>query len=147
MMLNSSSVVDSKKARSTLSEHDKNDKHERDNTQRGLNFSWVLEMCVLSVLQNGDAYGYELAQYNALDVSESTIYPVLRRLETKGYLETYTQLHSTRLRKIYSITPIGKEWLMYLKNKWNESVDAVNGLLYLEREKHQIAKMQPTGKG
>jgi PadR family transcriptional regulator PadR len=91
--------------------------------------SYVLEMCVLSLMLRNDAYGYEIAKLNKLQVSESTIYPVLRRLNANGYLETYTQQHNARLRKVYSFTPSGAERLNELKCGWHEFVDNVNHLL------------------
>lgn len=69
----------------------------------------LLDVCVLFVLKNGDTYGYKLTQEitKLLEVSESTLYPVLRRLETQGYLITYSEEFSGRLRKYYSITNNG----------------------------------------
>ena len=53
--------------------------------------SALLEACVLSVLSKGDTYGYVLTQSmkQVLDISESTLYPVLRRLQKEELLETY----------------------------------------------------------
>ena len=93
-------------------------------------FSWVLEMCVLSILSCNDAYGYEISQLATLDVSESTIYPILRRLQSNGYLKAYQQLHTSRLRKMYGITPKGTERLANLKDTWNKSIDTIDRLLY-----------------
>ena len=51
----------------------------------------VLELCVLSLLKRGDKYGYELADTvgKQIDVSEGTIYPLLKRLRAEGYVEVY----------------------------------------------------------
>jgi PadR family transcriptional regulator PadR len=71
----------------------------------------LLDVCVLYVLKKEDAYGYKLTQEitGLLEVSESALYPVLRRLESQGHLETYTEEFSGRLRKYYRITAEGKK--------------------------------------
>ena len=60
--------------------------------------SALLEACVLSVLSKGDTYGYVLTQSmkQVLDISESTLYPVLRRLQKNEYLRTYDQPYQGR---------------------------------------------------
>lgn len=70
----------------------------------------VLDICVLKSLIDGDSYGYKIIQSVSLyiDVSESTLYPILKRLEQSECLNTYTEEHSGRLRKYYSITDKGK---------------------------------------
>jgi PadR family transcriptional regulator PadR len=69
----------------------------------------LLDVCVLFTLKKEDTYGYKLTQEitDLLDTSESALYPVLRRLESQGLLETYTSEHSGRLRKYYRITAEG----------------------------------------
>ncbi|NLC69606.1 MAG: PadR family transcriptional regulator [Clostridiaceae bacterium] len=69
----------------------------------------LLDVCVLSILKKEDTYGYKLTQevMQLLDTSESSLYPVLRRLESQGLLETYSVEHSGRLRKYYRITAEG----------------------------------------
>ncbi|MCL2094674.1 PadR family transcriptional regulator [Candidatus Saccharibacteria bacterium] len=71
--------------------------------------SALLEAFVLASLRQEDAYGYSLTQSikQTLDVSESTLYPVMRRLETEGCLATYDQPHNGRNRRYYKITEIG----------------------------------------
>ncbi|HOJ80453.1 MAG TPA: PadR family transcriptional regulator, partial [Clostridiales bacterium] len=66
----------------------------------------LLDACVLHILTKGDTYGYKLTREitDLMDVSESSLYPVLRRLETQGFLETYSAEHSGRLRRYYRIT-------------------------------------------
>lgn len=70
----------------------------------------LLDVCVLSILSREDTYGYRLTQevYGLLETSESALYPVLRRLEGQGLLETYSVEYSGRLRKYYRITAAGK---------------------------------------
>ena len=69
----------------------------------------LLEACVLALLKDSDSYGYKLTQdvKCLLPISESTLYPVLKRLQTSGYLETYDQPIDGRNRKYYKITPAG----------------------------------------
>jgi PadR family transcriptional regulator PadR len=85
----------------------------------------LLDACVLHILLKGDTYGYKLTQDMSviMDASESALYPVLRRLEAQGCLETYSAEHSGRLRRYYRITTEGvvrlneyKEELTELKN-------------------------------
>ncbi|HEX2944489.1 MAG TPA: PadR family transcriptional regulator [Clostridia bacterium] len=85
----------------------------------------LLDACVLHILLKGDTYGYKLTQEMSgiMDASESALYPVLRRLESQGCLETYSAEHSGRLRRYYRITTEGvvrlneyKEELTELKN-------------------------------
>jgi PadR family transcriptional regulator, regulatory protein PadR len=69
----------------------------------------VLEICVLAALKRGPSYGYriesDIAPY--IEVSESTLYPILRRLEANGYVSTYSQEYNGRMRKYYRIEQQG----------------------------------------
>lgn len=71
----------------------------------------LLDVGVLAALNRGDSYGYkiisDLSPY--IVVSESTLYPILKRLEQGGLVTTYTQEHGGRLRKYYMITQKGRE--------------------------------------
>lgn len=73
----------------------------------------LLEICVLSAIEREESYGYkiisDLAPYVA--VSESTLYPILRRLEGSGAVKSRSVEHNGRLRRYFSITKIGKEKL------------------------------------
>ncbi len=92
----------------------------------------LLDVCVLHVLKNGDTYGYKLTQEitELLEVSESALYPVLRRLENQGYLITYSAEFSGRLRKYYRITDLGvrrlNEYIQELL-ELKRVIDAVTG--------------------
>ena len=70
----------------------------------------LLDVCVLSLLRRGDSYGYQIIKdlSGCIEISESTLYPILRRLESGGCLTVYTVEHSGRLRKFYRITPRGR---------------------------------------
>ncbi len=73
----------------------------------------ILDALVLAILKEGDTYGYELSEKAAgiVDVAETALYPVLRRLEVQGLLGTYTVEHHGRLRRYYRITAAGLEKL------------------------------------
>ena len=66
----------------------------------------LLEACILALLKNEDSYGYKLTQdvKSLVPISESTLYPVLKRLQTAKYLETYDRQFDGRNRKYYCIT-------------------------------------------
>ena len=88
--------------------------------------SQMLDACVLAVVAREDVYGYVLTQNirAIVDISESTLYPVLRRLQKDGLLETYDQPFNGRNRRFYKITDSGKvkldqyllEWQTYKTN-------------------------------
>lgn len=82
----------------------------------------LLDVCVLSVLSRGESYGYKILRdlSACVELSESTLYPILRRLETSGYVTVRSVEHEGRLRKIYTITDIGKQQLMEFLNDWKE---------------------------
>lgn len=79
----------------------------------------LLDACVLHILLKGDTYGYKLTQEitGLMETSESALYPVLRRLEAQGHLETYSAEHSGRLRRYYKITAAGIARLDEYKNE------------------------------
>lgn len=90
----------------------------------------LLDACVLAILEREDAYGYKLTQEvrQAIEVSESTLYPVLRRLQKDGSLETYDEPFQGRNRRYYKITDIGKTKCLEYKAEWQnykENVDSV----------------------
>ena len=74
----------------------------------------LLEVCVLAVLQRGESYGYkiisDLAPY--IEISESTLYPILRRLQKSGMVTTRNEIYNGRLRKYFCITLLGKGRIM-----------------------------------
>lgn len=92
----------------------------------------VLELCVLVLLNKKDCYGYELVQKisDQIDISEGTVYPLLRRLNKEGYFTTYLK-ESTEgpPRKYYRLTDKGKAYLNELLNKWDAFTKGVNELI------------------
>ena len=91
----------------------------------------LLDGCVLAVLSHGDAYGYILTQRvkERLDISESTLYPVLRRLERDGLLTVYDRPWQGRNRRYYAITPVGHTQLERRREEWRLFRDGVETLL------------------
>lgn len=82
----------------------------------------LIEVCVLKVLTRGDSYGYQLIKDISvcLEVSESTLYPILKRLEAAGYLTVYSVEHNSRLRKYYRITQPGCDKIVEFIKEWQE---------------------------
>lgn len=93
----------------------------------------VLELCVLSMLYKKDCYGYELVEEISknIDMSEGTIYPLLRRLKDEGYFTTYLQeSQEGPPRKYYKITDEGRRIKEELANEWTEFINGVNNIIY-----------------
>ena len=89
---------------------------------------------VLAVLSQMDTarYGYSLIQQLAeqgLDIEEGTLYPLLRRLEQQGLLESEWEVSETRPRKYYRISPLGREVLTALSAEWFETVAVMRAIL------------------
>lgn len=80
----------------------------------------LLDACVLAVLSRGDTYGYILTQQvrEIVNISESTLYPVLRRLQKDECLTTYDQGFQGRNRRYYKITMKGTDMLSGYLNEW-----------------------------
>lgn len=74
----------------------------------------ILDVCVLYALSNGESYGYKIISdlQNVIDISESTLYPILKRLEAGGYLTTRTDEFAGRLRRYYKLTDSGRKKLL-----------------------------------
>ena len=82
----------------------------------------LLDICILAALRRGDSYGYQLIRdlEGCVSISESTLYPILRRLESAGNLRVYTVEHNSRLRKMYAITPAGEAQIRSFLDSWQE---------------------------
>ena len=78
-----------------------------------------------------DSYGYEISQTVKMvaSIKESTLYTILRKLETGGYLTTYSEEFQGRKRKYYSITEAGREQLEYLRKEWREYRDTIDDIV------------------
>ena len=82
----------------------------------------LLDVCVLAAIQDEDTYGYQIIKDMKpyLELSESTLYTILKRLETAGMLTVKTSEHDGRLRKYYHITKKGRKRIEDFKEEWNE---------------------------
>jgi len=91
----------------------------------------LLEICVLKALSDGESYGYKIIKDVSayIDISESTLYPILKKLEKAGFVTTYTQEYQGRKRKYYSITESGKEQMQYLNKEWLSYRDTIDGII------------------
>ena len=82
----------------------------------------LLDVCVLTAIKNDDSYGYKIIKdvKPCIELSESTLYTILKRLEVSGMLTVYSQEHGGRLRKYYRITRAGLRRIEEFKNEWRE---------------------------
>ena len=82
----------------------------------------LLDVCVLAAIKDEDSYGYQIIKdiKPYVEISESTLYPILRRLESMGMLTVRTAEHNGRLRKYYHITPLGLDRIEDFKTEWRE---------------------------
>ena len=93
--------------------------------------SSLLDACVLAVLANGDAYGYRLTQQlrEVIDISESTLYPVLRRLQKDGAVRSYDQSFMGRNRRYYQLTGKGIQLYTEYRQDWAQFRNRIDRLL------------------
>ena len=94
----------------------------------------TLGYCILLMLNKKVYYGYEILQelskYPIIASTESTVYPLLRRLQKENYLQSTWQESAEGLppRKYYSLTAEGKEYLQAMRNEWNNLLNAMSDL-------------------
>lgn len=91
----------------------------------------LLDACVLGIVAQEDSYGYTLTQKvrELVDISESTLYPVLRRLQKQQCLETYDRPYQGRNRRYYRITEEGSRQLAFYRVEWMDYKDKIDELL------------------
>ena len=84
-----------------------------------------LDVCVLASINRQDSYGYQIVKDvpSSLHLTESTLYPLLKRLESAGLLTVYAIEHNGRLRKYYRITPAGVPYLDEFLKDWDDVLD------------------------
>lgn len=84
-----------------------------------------LDVCVLASINRQDSYGYQIVKDvpSSLHLTESTLYPLLKRLESAGLLTVYAIEHNGRLRKYYRITPAGVTHLDEFLKDWDDVLD------------------------
>lgn len=92
----------------------------------------VVELCVLALVSRKDCYGYELIEEisHTVDISEGTVYPILRRLTKDGMFKTYLKESSSGPpRKYYKITRVGEGHLKEMLTAWRYLNKGVESLL------------------
>nr|WP_294491402.1 PadR family transcriptional regulator [uncultured Mediterraneibacter sp.] len=82
----------------------------------------VMDFLVLSVIAEGDAYGYQISQIikRVVNSKDSTLYPILKRLQESGYVDTYDEQYQGRNRKYYRITDKGREAHAEMLREWEQ---------------------------
>ncbi|KRL36726.1 PadR family transcriptional regulator [Liquorilactobacillus uvarum] len=92
----------------------------------------LLDGLVLALLDKKDYYGYALTQdvQKAISISESTMYPVLRRLRSSGYLTTYDQAYEGRNRRYYKITDEGRKHLNRVLEMWTNYKQSLDKIFF-----------------
>lgn len=91
----------------------------------------LIEFLILTMVEQEDSYGYEISQTIKLiaNIKESTLYPILKRLESAHFVTTYSQEHQGRQRKYYSITDLGRAQTAFLKEEWLRYSTAINHII------------------
>ena len=84
----------------------------------------LLDVCVLAAIKDEDSYGYKIIKdiKPYVEISESTLYPILRRLEGASMLTVRSAEHGGRLRKYYHITPLGIKKIEDFSREWEEII-------------------------
>lgn len=87
-----------------------------------------LELCVLAALREKDSYGYQIIKdvSEYIEISESTLYPILRRLEADGRVESYNTQYNNRIRKYYTILDKGKESLQKFQEEKKDMIQVID---------------------
>ena len=100
-------------------------------TKRGL-----LDVCVLAAIKDHDSYGYQIIKDLSpyVEISESTLYPILRRLEESRMLQAYSIEHNGRLRKYFRITNAGLKRIDDFYEDWKEILEIYR---FIMREREQ----------
>lgn len=95
----------------------------------------LLDVCVLAAIQNEDSYGYRIIKdvKPYVEISESTLYPILRRLESTELLTVRAVEHNGRLRKYYHITEAGRARIAAFAEEWKEIMSIYR---FVVREEH-----------
>lgn len=91
----------------------------------------VIEFLILTIVEQEDSYGYEISQTIKLiaNIKESTLYPILKRLEGAHFVTTYSQEHQGRQRKYYAITDLGRAQVAFLKEEWQHYTTAIANII------------------
>ena len=95
----------------------------------------LFDVCVLAAIKDEDSYGYQIIKDMKpyVEISESTLYPILRRLESGELLTVKTAEYNGRLRKYYHITEKGLDRIENFKKEWEEIISIYNFVIGDER--------------
>ena len=95
-----------------------------------------LEYCVLGALYQTDSYGYQIIKDVSpiVEISESTLYPILKRLEAGGFVTTYSMEHNSRLRKYYRLTDQGRQRIRDFLVEWQDVMRAYRYIADSQRQ-------------
>ena len=98
----------------------------------------LLDICVLAAIKDEESYGYQIVKDMKpyVDISESTLYPILRRLETAELLTVRSAEHNGRLRKYYRITEAGLSRILAFKEEWREVMSIYSFVTKGDTEAH-----------
>ena len=101
----------------------------------------LLDVCVLAAIKSEDSYGYKIIKDMTpyIKLSESTLYTILKRLESAAMLTVRTAEHGGRLRKYYRITDAGRKRIEDFKNEWEEIVSIYRFVTRGDDENEQTA--------
>lgn len=96
----------------------------------------LLEFCVLAAIKEEDSYGYKMIEDISphIEISESTLYPILRRLELAGKVRSYNTEYNNRIRKYFSITEEGRESLQEFEK---DRMELLKVLEFIAGGKHE----------
>lgn len=99
----------------------------------------ILDVLVLSILEEEPSYGYQIIRSvsEVMPVSESTMYPILRRLENSDLVTTFSREYNGRVRKYFSITDRGRDKIGDFLQEWDE-MKAVYEFVSKGREENQL---------
>lgn len=96
----------------------------------------LLDVCVLVALKERDSYGYQIIKDVSpiVEISESTLYPILKRLEAGGFVTTYSMEHNSRLRKYYRLTDQGRQRIQDFLVEWEDVMRAYRYIADSQRQ-------------
>lgn len=99
----------------------------------------LLEYCVLAELQKKESYGYQIIRDLSvcIEISESTLYPILRRLESGGYVDTHNVEYHNRIRKYYRITDAGRKHIEQFISEQDQLLQVIAFISGKDVEKHE----------
>ena len=96
----------------------------------------ILDVCVLVALKVRDSYGYHIIMVVSpiVEISVSTLYPILKRLEAGGFVTTYSMEHNSRLRKYYRLTDQGRQRIQDFLVEWEDVMRAYRYIADSQRQ-------------